>query len=257
MKKILGYLAEIIALFFMVFASAANADAPFKMTTQEYEEAPAALYITSVVDDLVINKVIFNRGNCGYSPFSPKEPVKLGFGGRQLFRSGRQCNLLEIQINTNYGNFIAKDHMIYSMEEPKPDSAQDQIAESNSGNNGIAMTCKFPNGKSVVIGKANGDWNYVFGKPDRPEMTVVGKSKFLVDIVEGRRGTTTQVRVTNGDYNYVLFSSSSLEGSEDRLGVFKGTKLVTTLQCSSPFRINYNELIELGQDEDPNTYIPF
>ena len=253
MKKLLSYLAEIIALFFMIFASAAHAEVPFQLETKEYEDAAASLHVVSLVDDLVVNKVIFNRGNCGYSYFSPKEPVKLGFGGRQMYRSGHSCRLLEIQVNTNYGNFIAKNGAIYPLEEARPTSNHDQVVDSAPPENGIAMTCKFPNGKSVVIGKANGDWNYFFGKPDRPEMTVVGKSKFLVDIVESKRGTSTQVRVNNGEYNYVLFSSSSMDGSEDRLGVFKGTKLLTTLKCVTPFRINYEELEELWQDDAPHT----
>lgn len=257
MKKLLSYLAEIIALFFMVFANAANAEVPFQLETKEYEDAAASLYVVSLVDDLVVNKVIFNRGNCGYSPFSPKEPVKLGFGGRQMYRSGHSCRILEIQVNTNYGNFLAKDRTIYPLEEPTSVSNHDQVVDSAPPANGVAMTCKFPNGKQVVVGKANGDWNYIFGKPDRPEMTVVGKSKFLVDVTESKRGTVTQLRVNNGEYNYVLFSSSSMDGSEDRLGVFKGSKLLTTIQCASPFRINYGELDELGQDNDPNTYMPF
>ena len=64
------------------------------------------LYITSKVDDLVIENVIANRGNCSLSYGTRSDlPSKLKFGSRQRIRFLGRCTVSEVEVITDDGEW--------------------------------------------------------------------------------------------------------------------------------------------------------
>lgn len=130
-------------------------------------------------------------------------------------------------------------------------------ANVQASNEPIAMACTLTNGKNVIVGVIDGQWRYYFGKSDKPEMTIVGERHFKGDVEETTKGTATQIRVTNGEYNYVLYSAAFTNGESNLLGVFKGDKQITSMKCKGSFVINYNLVNQLPTDPDSYNFMPF
>jgi hypothetical protein len=67
-----------------------------------FETYVTAYRITSVVDEVTINKVIFNNGNC---TSSIEEPKTCGFGEYVDAYTGANCNVLKVSVVTNKGTW--------------------------------------------------------------------------------------------------------------------------------------------------------
>jgi len=99
-------------LFSMLFSIIAIAEeAPIKISTSAGVFNPAITYveITSISDNLVINKIAVNRGHCKlYTSFGQKYtkfPVNLSYGKKTTIRLQPSCNLLEVSVSTNQGSW--------------------------------------------------------------------------------------------------------------------------------------------------------
>ncbi|SPW28703.1 Uncharacterised protein [Edwardsiella tarda] len=258
MKKILSAIAQILSLLFMLsLFNTANAEEFFKLQTGTgkniYGMNTVLIRITSTSDNFVVKQLIVNRGNC--KPWVDLRNVKLAFGKSQNWSYGENCEIVEANIFTNQGEFLLRDNTIEQVsgaEKNTPRQATSTKAPTNA-----AMSCTLTNGKIVAISNNNGSWAYTFGKNGKVEMAVNGNEHFLGNVDEGMKGTTTQVRVTNGDYSYVLYNAAMTDGNEDRLGVFNGTKMIAHWNCVSPYQINNALVSKLPNDTAVDTYAPF
>ncbi|MDU9394339.1 hypothetical protein [Pseudomonas sp. zfem002] len=67
--------------------------------------------ITGVAEGLVINRVTVNRNQCSESIANPKKPISLPFGKTVTYDYNieyRRCDVVEVVINTNQGEWVLK-----------------------------------------------------------------------------------------------------------------------------------------------------
>lgn len=103
----------IAAVLMTVFAlPAMAAEAPIQIGSGPTNAGPmyAKIYVTSLSDNIVIKKIVVNRGNCKDAEATPWRPVRLGFGSRldRIFvgKDGfSTCNVLEVAVETDQGNW--------------------------------------------------------------------------------------------------------------------------------------------------------
>lgn len=72
------------------------------------------VYITALVDSIVVKKITVNRGNCKDAEAIPWRPVRISFGNTydriftgQTILAG--CNILEIAVDTDQGTWNFKN----------------------------------------------------------------------------------------------------------------------------------------------------
>ena len=67
--------------------------------------------IVGVSEGLVINRVTVNRNQCSESSGNPKKPISLPFGKTVTYKYSveyRRCDVVEIVVNTNQGEWVVK-----------------------------------------------------------------------------------------------------------------------------------------------------
>lgn len=66
--------------------------------------------IANITDDVTVTNVIFNRGNCGrrLSHGVTSWPAKLKFGETVSLHGTTPCNLVEVSVSTNKGDWTFK-----------------------------------------------------------------------------------------------------------------------------------------------------
>ena len=117
MKRIIVAIVLLLSLSVGLFAS----DAPFKLYLSTYYDAYYNTYnkklkIVSTTDNLVINNVVVNRGQCkpynvpkGYTvkDFLYRIGINpMSYGKWYRFIYSGDCDILEIEVDTNKGNFV-------------------------------------------------------------------------------------------------------------------------------------------------------
>jgi hypothetical protein len=76
--------------------------------TQGYMQVPV-VDIIAVTDEVIVNKVIGNRGNCPITSYSSsKLPVTLKYGQKVNVGFLTSCNLIEVEVVTDKGNWTVE-----------------------------------------------------------------------------------------------------------------------------------------------------
>ncbi|APC17386.1 hypothetical protein BLL42_17175 [Pseudomonas frederiksbergensis] len=91
----------LLTAFTLISACGQTETSPIEVSLGEHIGFPA-IYLEAVTDKVRIEGFEINRGNCNHS--SPQIPADLIFGGRlEILAFG--CNVKELSVNTNHGNF--------------------------------------------------------------------------------------------------------------------------------------------------------
>lgn len=65
--------------------------------------------IANTADDITVTNVIFNRGNCGRkASYGDRWPAKLKFGETVNVFGTTPCDLIEVKVSTNKGDWTFK-----------------------------------------------------------------------------------------------------------------------------------------------------
>jgi len=118
MKKFsLGIFAILSILNFNGCAGDQSSKPPIKTQVEQkynqYGFHHPEIIITSVVDNLTINDVIVNKGNCAYNKtfnghvdvVIPFKSRKLAFGEELKVSLGQSCKVLKIDVKTDQGDW--------------------------------------------------------------------------------------------------------------------------------------------------------
>lgn len=111
---------SIVALVVFLTTNALAGESPIKINVERaYNQAYHYYYpkiiITSLKDNLVVNQVLVNKGNCQFPEFDlgienntiatiKVVPRKLKYGESMEIRL-QKCNILKIDVDTNYGEW--------------------------------------------------------------------------------------------------------------------------------------------------------
>lgn len=115
MKKFsLGVLVILSILNFNGCASDASGEPPIRIEIEQkynqfFNSYFPVVVVTSVVDNLTINNVVVNKGNCymNKAVWNPQLPSKLIFGKQLEIALNKDCKVLKVDIKTDQGDWTA------------------------------------------------------------------------------------------------------------------------------------------------------
>lgn len=73
---------------------------------RSFPDRMKTIKIVSTNDNLIVQKVVINRGNCevtNSASYTNNKPIKLKYGHAIEVHTWSNCNILEMKVSTNYG----------------------------------------------------------------------------------------------------------------------------------------------------------